>query len=378
MKKQDKTMDYTVKDVEFMRQAMNLAARGKGGVNPNPLVGAIIVKNDQIVAQGWHKHYGESHAEVNAFKDADENNIDVKGATMYVTLEPCSHYGKTPPCAVAIIERKISRVVIGQMDPNPIVGGRGIAMLKDAGIEVVCGVLEDELKYQNRIFLNYVQHKTPWVIMKTASTLDGKISTYSGDSRWVTDEPARKYVHELRNELQAIMVGVDTVIYDNPELTCRIDCEGRRNPIRIVVDSTCRIPLDSKILDTSEARTIIATTNKANQENIELLKQKGVEVILTKHSDGKVSLGDLMQRLGYLGIDGVLLEGGGTLNFSALEEGVVDEVMSFVAPKIIGGNGSMTSVAGKGINLMKDAINLSEIKVETIGNDILIRGLIIK
>lgn len=368
----------TEDDKKYMQIAISLAANGKGGVNPNPLVGAIIVKNGKIIARGWHEKYGEGHAEVNAFKDAKEKNVNIEGATMYVTLEPCSHYGKTPPCALAIINNKISRVVIGQIDPNPIVAGRGIKMLKDAKISVECGLYEDELKYQNRVFLNYVQHKSPWVIMKTAMTLDGKIACSTGDSRWVSGEESRAYTHELRNELQAIMVGVDTVIADNPELTCRIENRKVRNPIRVVVDSTCRIPLDAKLLDTSIARTIIATTNRADENKIEKLKALGVEIIITKQKNKRVSLSDLVQRLGYLEIDGLLLEGGASLNYSALEEGIVNEVISFISPKMVGGENSKTPVGGEGIAKMNEAIELQDVKISQLGKDIMINGIINK
>lgn len=368
----------TENDKKYMQLAIELAARGKGGVNPNPLVGAVIVKNNEVIAEGWHQICGEGHAEVNAFKDADEKGINVEGATMYVTLEPCSHFGKTPPCAKAIIERKIARVIVGQMDPNPIVAGRGIKMISDAGIEVECGIYEEELQYQNRVFLNYVQHKLPWVVIKTAMTLDGKIASYTGDSRWVSCEESREFVHELRNELQAIMVGVDTVITDNPELTCRLKDRKGRNPIRIVVDSTCRIPTFSKIVDTSVARTIVATTNRANPDKIEELRKLGVEVIIAKQNNKRVCLNDLMQRLGYLEIDGLLIEGGGSINYSALEEGIVNEMMSIIAPKIIGGRDAKTPIEGQGLTKMKDAIALNEVKFCQLGEDLMIRGFIEK
>lgn len=371
-------MEMIENDKKYMQWAIELASRGKGGVNPNPLVGAVIVMNDEIVAEGWHQKCGEGHAEVNAFKDAANKNINVEGATMYVTLEPCSHFGKTPPCASAIIKNKIARVVVGQMDPNPIVAGRGIKMLKDAGIPVECGIFQDELQYQNRVFLNYVQHKTPWVVMKTAMTLDGKIAAYTGDSRWVSCKESRLHVHELRNEFQAIMVGVETVITDNPKLTCRLEDRTGRNPIRIIVDSTCRIPTFAQILDTSVARTIVATTNRADEAKIQKLKDMGVEIIIAKQKNKRVSLEDLMQRLGYLEIDGVLLEGGGSLNYSALDEKIVDEVMSIVAPKIIGGETAKTPVSGDGIPNMSDAIELVDVSFIPLGEDMMINGRIEK
>ena len=245
-----------------MNIALQLAKKGKGKVNPNPLVGAIIVRDGVILGRGYHKEYGKAHAEVNAFLDAKE---DITGATMYVTLEPCSHYGKTPPCVERIIENKISRVVIGMIDPNPLVAGKGIEKLKKSGITVTVGVLEEECRKLNEVFIKYITKNEPFVVLKTAMSLDGKIATSRGESKWITGEKARNEVHNLRNELEAIMVGVDTVIIDNPELTCRL--ENGRNPIRIIVDSTLKIPLNSKVLkNQDEAKTIVATKKEAIEE----------------------------------------------------------------------------------------------------------------
>jgi len=363
------------RDKHYMQLAMELAENGKGGVNPNPLVGAVIVKDGRIIGKGWHKKFGGPHAEINAFSDANEC---VVGATMYVTLEPCSHYGKTPPCSKAIIDNKIARVVIGLKDPNPLVAGRGINMLEEAGIKVDCGLLEDDLRYQNRVFLKYIMEKTPWVVMKTAMTLDGKIAAYTGDSKWVSGEESRKMVHGLRNELLGIMVGAETVVADDPTLTCRLDVNGSRNPIRIVVDSSCRVPLDSTIFDTSVARTIIATTYKANCAKLKVLKHKGVEIVMVGEKDGRVDLHELMVQLGEKGIDGILLEGGACLNYSAVNEGLVDEIVSFIAPKIVGGDFAKTPVGGKGRALMSDAIELHDINVEKAGNDIVLKALVKK
>lgn len=363
------------KDLQYMQLAMELADKGKGGVNPNPLVGAVIVKDNKIIAKGWHKMFGGPHAEINAFSNANES---VEGATMYVTLEPCSHYGKTPPCSKAIIDNKIARVVIGLKDPNPLVAGRGIKMLEEAGISVDCGLLEDELKYQNRVFLKYIKDKTPWVVMKTAMTLDGKIAAYTGDSKWVSGEESRKLVHGLRNELIGIMVGVDTVIADDPALTCRLDGEETRNPVRIVVDTTCRVPVESAIFDVSVAKTIIATTYRSNCAKLKVLKHKGVEIVMVGEKDGRVDLHELMMELGKKGIDGVLLEGGASLNYSVLNEGLVDEVVSFVAPKIVGGDLSKTPVGGKGKALMSEAIELHDFNVERAGRDIVLKALVKK
>lgn len=359
-------------DETYMKLALELAGKGRGKVAPNPMVGAIIVKNGKIIGQGYHKVYGEAHAEVNAFKDATE---EVRGATMYVTLEPCSHYGKTPPCADRIVEEKIGKVVIGSLDPNPIVAGNGCKKLIDAGIEVVTGVLEEECKKLNEVFMKYITTKMPFVIMKSAMSLDGKIATPTGESKWITGETARKAVHEFRNEVSAIMVGVDTIIKDNPELTCRI--ENGKNPIRIVVDSKLRIPIHSKVIEEIEkANTIIATTEKADNEKISLLKKLGITILICSIKEGRVDLKDLMVKLGELKIDSILLEGGATLNYSALEQGIVDKVQIYIAPKIIGGEDSKTPVGGKGIDSLKHAFKVRNLTYSFLGEDILLEGYI--
>lgn len=360
-------------DEKYMDLALELAHKGEGKVNPNPMVGAVIVKDGKIIGQGYHERCGEGHAEVNAFKNATDN---VEGATMYVTLEPCSHFGKTPPCADKIIEKKISRVVIGSLDPNPLVSGRGVKKLIDAGIDVKYGVLEQKCIKLNEIFMKYIVTKTPFVVMKTAMSLDGKIATYTGESKWITGEEARLQVHYLRNKLMGIMVGVNTIIKDDPELTCRIN-EGR-NPIRIVVDSNLRIPLNSKVVNTANIfSTIIATTNNYDNEKKKLLEDKGVKVIVV-NSCGRVDLRELMKILGELKIDSILLEGGGTLNFSALKEGIVDKIQIYIAPKIIGGENSKTPIEGIGIKELKDSFKVRDIKVNNIGEDIFIEGYIDK
>jgi diaminohydroxyphosphoribosylaminopyrimidine deaminase/5-amino-6-(5-phosphoribosylamino)uracil reductase len=364
------------KEYEYMHRAYELAKRGVGRVNPNPLVGAVIVKNGEVIGEGFHEFYGGPHAEVNAFRSATES---VEGATMYVTLEPCSHYGKTPPCAEAIVKNKIARVVIGMLDPNPLVAGRGVKIMEENGIEVDYGYLLEELTFMNRAFLKYIQTKQPYVVMKTAMTLDGKIASRTGDSRWVSNEKSRARVHELRNELAAIMVGVDTVIADDPLLTTRLENVEGRNPIRIVVDSNARIPLESKILNTTkEAKTILAVSESAEEKKLKQVEALGNEVLRVAEKNGRVDLQDLMIKLGEKGIDGVLLEGGATLNFAALQESVVDEVISFIAPKIIGGAESKSPVGGHGIELMKNAIELDDIKMEQLENDLMLTGKIKK
>jgi diaminohydroxyphosphoribosylaminopyrimidine deaminase / 5-amino-6-(5-phosphoribosylamino)uracil reductase len=359
-----------------MKMALELAEKGIGYTNPNPLVGAVIVKDGRIIGEGYHEVYGSSHAEVNAFKNASE---DVTGATMYVTLEPCSHYGNTPPCAKAIVEKGIKKVIIGLKDPNPLVSGRGIKILQDSGIEVAAGILEEEGRKLNEIFLKYITTKLPFCIMKTAMTLDGKIATCTGDSKWITGELSRKYVHQLRHRVAGIMVGIGTVLADDPMLNTRLEDNEGSDPIRIIIDSSARIPLEAKVLNlNSKARTIIATTEKADKEKIKALEEKGAEVIVTPFKNKMVDLAFLMKNLGENKIDSILLEGGSKINYAALEEGIVDKVNAFIAPKIIGGDNAKTPVGGVGKTFMKEAIALKDIDIQRFGNDIMIEGYIIK
>ncbi len=357
-------------DEFYMEIALESAKKGLGKVSPNPMVGAIIVKNEKIIGSGFHEYFGGNHAEVNAFNNAQEN---VEGATMYVTLEPCSHYGKTPPCADKIIEKKIKRVVIGTLDPNPLVSGKGVKKLIDAGIDVTVGVLEDECKKINEVFMKYIKYKNPFVVMKCAMSLDGKICTEKGESRWITGKKSREAVHKTRSLLSAIMVGVDTVIKDNPKLTCRID--GGKNPIRIVLDSTLRIPLSSNVLvDEFKDKTIIVTTCCANKKRLDYIKSLGIKVLIVDKKEKRVNLNSLMKVLGEMNIDSILLEGGGTLNFSALKENIVDKVQIYIAPKIIGGSLAKTPVEGLGIDKLDEVFKLKNLKVNTLGEDIFVEG----
>ncbi len=357
---------------KYMKLALELAEKGRGKVNPNPMVGAIIVKKNKVIGKGYHECYGEAHAEVKAFQNATE---DVEGATLYVTLEPCSHYGKTPPCVDKIIDKKINRVFIGSLDPNPLVSGRGVEKLIDAGIEVTTGILEKECRELNEIFMKYMVERKPFVIMKTAMSLDGKIATKIGESKWITCSESRNNVHRLRDQVAGIMVGVNTVIMDNPELTCRI--ENGNNPVRIIVDSSLRIPIDSKVLGKQHiAETIIATTPQADIRKKIEIEDKGVKVLITESLEGKVDLQDLMSKLAMENIDSVFLEGGSTLNFSALEQSIVDKVQVYIAPKIIGGDKSKTPVGGSGVECLINAFQLHRVSYRTIGEDILIEGYI--
>ncbi len=358
----------------YMKRALELAVGGWGRTNPNPLVGAVVVKEDRIIAEGFHKGLGCAHAEVDAFSNSLQ---DVKGGELYVNLEPCSHYGRTPPCAKAIIEAGIKKVVIAMEDPNPKVSGKGVEMLRGAGIEVVSGIMEEEAKKLNEIFIKFITRKRPFVIMKTAMTLDGKISSCNGDSKWISGESSRKYVHAIRDRAAAIMVGIHTVITDDPSLTTRVDSGTGKDPVKIIVDAKGGIPLDSKVVRAAcQSRVIVATTSSINENKENELKNRGVEIIKADGSDNKVDLGKLMDFLYSNEIDSVLLEGGGGLNASALEYRIVDKVMSFIAPKIIGGKDARTPVEGLGIPLMADAVKLGNITVERYDEDVLIEGYI--
>ena len=354
-----------------MQLAIELARKGEGKVNPNPMVGAVIVRDGIVIGEGYHEKYGEGHAEVNAFKSLKE---DPSEATMYVTLEPCSHYGKTPPCVDKIVENNIKRVVIGMIDPNPLVAGKGVDKLKKAGIEVKVGILEDECKKLNEVFIKYILSKKPFVVLKAAMSLDGKIATRTGESKWISSKKSRLQVHNLRNKLSVIMVGVNTVIKDYPELTCRI--QNGSNPIRIIVDSILRIPMNSKVLQNKDNKTIIATTKRANMKNMQELLKKNIKVLIIEEKNGQVNLNALIKKLGELNIDSILLEGGGTLNYSALEENIVDKVMIYISPKIIGGEFSKTPVGGIGIDKLNDAFKLKDITANIVDEDILVEGYI--
>ena len=363
------------KDTYFMQMALELAEKGRGAVAPNPMVGAIIVKDGRIIGSGYHEKIGEGHAEVNAFRSATE---DVAGATIYVTLEPCSHFGKTPPCSDKIIEKKIGRVVIAALDPNPLVSGRGVKKLQAAGIEVITGVLAEESSRLNEIFMKYIVKKEPFVVMKAAMSLDGKIATRTGESQWITGPAARERVHQLRSALTGIMVGVQTVIMDDPQLTSRLP--GGKNPVRIIVDSTLCIPLEAKVLQNQDtAKTIIATTERADRSKAARLEEAGIEILsVPANDDGRTDLKALMRALGERGIDSILLEGGATLNFAALQAGIVDKVQVYIAPKLIGGETAKTPVGGEGIEKLSQAFSVIELKASTVGEDILLEGYLSK
>ena len=345
---------------EFMKKALKLAKLGVGKVNPNPLVGAVIVKNDKVIGQGFHKGYGGPHAEVVAIESLSES---AEGATMYVTLEPCNHFGKTPPCTHRIIKEGIKRVFVSCLDPNPLVSGKGVEYLKNHGVDVQVGLLQAESNKINEVFMKYIVNKIPFVHLKLAMSLDGKIATTTGESKWISSEESRNEVHKLRNKYSGIMVGVNTVISDNPSLTARI--ENGKNPVRVICDSKLKTPLHSTVLD-GNVETIIACVVDGSLPNTTSVKTKG----------SRVNLKELVTELGNRGIDSILLEGGSELTFSALEEGIVDKVTVYIAPKIIGGKNSPTPVGGEGVSSIEKALNLCKVSSRVVGSDIVIEGYV--
>ncbi len=360
-------------DAEFMAHALELAKKGMGFVSPNPMVGAVIVRDGRIIGQGWHRKYGELHAERNAFADCDSRGIDCTGADMYVTLEPCCHHGKTPPCTEAVISHGIKHVFIGSSDPNPLVAGKGVQILREHGIEVTEGVLREECDALNEIFMHYITTKLPFVTMKYAMTMDGKIACYTGKSQWITGEAARQRVQLERLRHSGIMAGVGTVIADDPMLTCRL--ENGRNPIRIICDSHLRTPLDSNIVKTAhDIPTIIACADDDIKKR-RIFEDFGCQVIVCPDEKSKrVDLKKLMEILGSQKIDSILLEGGGELNSSALECGIVNKVQAYIAPKIFGGASAKTPVSGLGADCPDHAYILEDQKISAVGNDILIES----
>lgn len=369
-----KNGDFLSYDEKYMRLAMQLAGNAIGRTSPNPLVGAVIVKDNRVVGCGWHRKAGTPHAEVHALNQAGEL---AQGADVYVTLEPCAHYGKTPPCAKALVEAKVKNVYGGLLDVNPKVAGKGFKILEDAGIHVEYGFLQDELRKQNEVFFKWIEHKKPFVVLKAAMTLDGKIATATGQSKWITNETSRAYGYKLRDIYDGIMVGINTVIEDNPMLTSRVD--GGKNPIRIVVDSSLKIDINVNVVQDKSAKTIVATTDKADKDKILKLQAQDVDVIVVdKDENDKVDIEKLLDILGQQNICSILVEGGATLSGSFVAKKLVDKVYFFIAPKIIGGKEAKTPVAGTGILNLQEALALKDIQIGKLEEDILIIGRVDK
>jgi diaminohydroxyphosphoribosylaminopyrimidine deaminase/5-amino-6-(5-phosphoribosylamino)uracil reductase len=357
----------------FMRMALNLAKKGQGYASPNPMVGAVIVKNGEVVGRGYHRAAGQAHAEVEAIEDAGSK---AKGATLYVNLEPCNHTGRTPPCTRTILQAGIRRVIMAMSDPHTKAGG-GAMFLRQHGIDVLSGVCEKQAARLNEAFVKYVSTGCPFVILKCAATLDGRIATRTGDSRWVTGEKARRFVHRLRHAVDAILVGIGTVRADNPRLTTRLNHKKGADPVRIILDTNLSISSDAGILVLdSDADTIIIAGKKAAKAKRKQFQQDGVRVIEQPLKNGRIDLRSLMVRLGSEGITSLLIEGGSTVLASALNSGIVDKVLFFYAPKILGGDDGKPICRGSGPALMKDCIQLNRIRVQRFGEDVMIEGYI--
>ena len=354
---------YMLEHELYMKLALENAKAMKGQTTPNPLVGSVIVNDNRIVGVGAHMKAGEPHAEIHAIRMAGEQ---ARGATIYVTLEPCSHHGRTGPCAEAIVQAGIKKVVVATLDPNPLVSGRGIKILQDAGIEVLVGVCEEESKKMNEVFNKYILTKRPFVTIKSGVTLDGKIATSSSDSKWITSTEARQEVHQIRNENAAILVGANTVQKDNPSLTTRIP--NGRNPIRIILDSTLRIPMEANVVTDGEAPTWIFTTSNHAAKKKKALENAGVKVFVTS-GEKHINLHEMLDVLGQKGVSSLLIEGGGEVNASFIENKLMDKLILYVAPKIIGGRLAPSFVGGTGITKMQDAIEFKDISFTQVGKD---------
>jgi diaminohydroxyphosphoribosylaminopyrimidine deaminase/5-amino-6-(5-phosphoribosylamino)uracil reductase len=356
-------------DAGWMRRALRLAARAKGRTSPNPMVGAVLVNRGKVVGEGYHVRAGEPHAEIVALGDAKEK---ARGSTLYLNLEPCTHQGRTPPCAPRVVRSGVKRAVIGMRDPNPRVEGRGIQTLEQAGVEVRVGVLEEECRKLNEAFCKHVATGIPFVILKAAATLDGKIATRNGDSKWISSEPSRRLVHRLRNEVDGIVVGIGTLLKDDPLLTARVP--GGRDPIRVILDAYLRIPEDARVLEVHPSKTILVTTEKASPEKIERLRRRGAKVWRLGSERGKIDLESCLARLGGMGMMSLLVEGGSQVYGSFLDEGLVDKLVLFLAPRLIGNPRAVSLFGGKGVNRLEEAIPLRDMKVKRLGGDLLIEA----
>ena len=359
-------------DERFMKQVLRLARRGLGLTSPNPVVGTLVVRNGQIIGSGYHKKAGAPHAEILALSKAGEG---ARGSTLYVNLEPCNHYGRTPPCTKAILESGIRRVVVGIHDPNPHVTGGGCRFLRSNGVEVKWGVLEEECARLNEVYMKYVTKGKPFVIVKGALTLDGWIATQTGNSKWITNEKSRKFVHSLRKRVDAIMVGVDTIIADNPLLVPYLMGNSAPDPVRVIADTNLRVPLESRVFNSgTSALTIVASGSNVSNTKRKKLEGQGARVIKCQMRDGRIDLADLLNRLAEMSICSVLVEGGATLFGSIIRERLVDKYYIFLAPKILGGDNGVPFTRGPGCDTVKDCLTLSPLMVRRFGDDIMIEA----
>jgi diaminohydroxyphosphoribosylaminopyrimidine deaminase/5-amino-6-(5-phosphoribosylamino)uracil reductase len=354
---------------KMMNRAMALARKGLGKTSPNPPVGCIIVRNGEIVGTGWHRKAGTPHAEVHALREAGER---ARGADVFVTLEPCSHFGKTPPCADALIAAGVGRVYAGMVDPNPEVAGKGIQKLRAAGIPTFPGFMEPECRRIIGPFIKHVTTGFPFVTVKSAMTLDGKTATASGDSQWITGEQARRHVHKLRAEHDALMAGVETVLADDPQLTCRL-LRGGKDPLRVIVDSRLRTPPDAQVFQVESTATTLIATVERDEERLSVFRALGAEVLVCKEENGRVDLADLLANLGQRGVQSILVESGGELAGALLRQGLIDRLILFYGAKLVGGEGR-SPFAGAGVQRMNEAIRMQEIEVRRFGDDLMVSG----
>jgi diaminohydroxyphosphoribosylaminopyrimidine deaminase / 5-amino-6-(5-phosphoribosylamino)uracil reductase len=357
-----------------MKRALELAALGRGRTSPNPMVGSVIVKGDAIIGEGWHHGAGLAHAEIEALKAAGEA---ARGATLYVNLEPCSHQGRTPPCAPAVVRAGIATVVAGMTDPNPMVAGRGIALLRESGVEVITNVLENECRNLNRAFVKVMTKGLPRVILKSAMTLDGKTASYTGDSKWISSEESRLRVHKLRGEVDAVIVGTATMLKDDPSLTSRVpESEKIKDPYRVVMDERLLTPPESNFVKLAgDGKTVIMTTETASAERESELARRGCRVIrVPADSAGQADAEAALRKLVELGANYVMVEGGGTLNFSFLQRGLIDSVMIFIAPKLLGGRNAITFLEGEGFDSISKSIPIKISNVSISGGDVIVEA----
>jgi len=368
------TFFVVMTDADYMMMALELAERGRGRTSPNPMVGAVLVRDGEVVGRGYHARAGDDHAEIVALKDAGER---VRGATLYVNLEPCCHHGRTPPCVDAVVEAGVKRAVVAMVDPSDKVDGKGIAELRQAGIDVEVGLLAEEADRLNEVFIKYVTTGRPFVFLKVAMSLDGRIATGTGDSKWITCEESRARVHQLRDQVDAVLVGCGTVAEDDPELTTRLPDGDGKNPVRVILDGKANMPIDARVLaEGSAGVSWVVVGESAESDRVEKLRESGAEVVVLADSDGRIDFDVVLRELGRREITSLLIEGGKGVFTEALRSGSVDKVLAFVAPVILGGDGRFSAVGELGVEEISDGLKLRDVSVKRIGDDVLIEGYV--
>lgn len=366
-------MRFKKNDEKFMRLALDLAQRNRGKVSPDPAVGAVIVKSNKIISTGFHNKFASPHAEEFAIKKAGKR---AKNSTLYINLEPCCHFGNNPPCTDNIIKSGIKKVVAAMHDPNPLVCNKGFEELKKAGIKVEVGLLKNEAEKLNEFFIKHITTQKPFIILKYAMTLDGKIATQKGESKWISNPKSREYVHKLRSTVDAVMVGIGTVIKDDPFLTVRGIKNKPKNPKRIILDTHLKIPLNSNVLQDRPSDTIIATSKPSDRNKIKKLEDMGIFILKIKTKNGSIDLHDLINKLGKMKITSVMIEGGQKLLTSAIQSNIADKIICFVSPIIFGGANAPSPISGKGIDLIEKAIKLKDVAIKQFKNDVMVEGYI--